>query len=174
MSGESPAVPVRVVVMGVSGAGKSMIGDGLAEALRASYVEGDDLHPKANRDKMAAGHPLDDDDRWPWLDKIGQVLRETPGPVVVTCSALKRSYRDKIREAAPGVFFVHLDGDPDLLRERQAERKGHFMPAGLMDSQFATLEPLEPDEPGVRLDVDANPYQLVAEAQAALTSAGDR
>ncbi len=159
----------RVVVMGVSGSGKSTVGEGLAEAIGAAYVEGDDLHPEANREKMAAGHALDDDDRWPWLEKVGLALVDTQGAVVVTCSALKRAYRDRIRGAAPDAFFVHLDGDPDLLRERQADREGHFMPASLMDSQLETLEQLGPDEAGVRLDVADPADQLVREAVAALS-----
>lgn len=159
----------RVVVMGVSGSGKSTVGEGLAEALGASYVEGDDLHPEANREKMAAGHALDDHDRWPWLERIGLALATTEGSVVVTCSALKRTYRDRIRAAAPDAFFVHLDGDPALLRERQADREGHFMPSSLMDSQLDTLEQLGPDEAGVRLDVADTPDELVREAVSALS-----
>lgn len=155
-----------VVVMGVSGSGKSTVGEGIAAELDAPYVEGDDLHPDANREKMAAGTPLDDEDRWPWLDAVAAAIAGRQ--CVVACSALKRSYRDRIRKIAPDAFFVHLDGDPELLRERQADRKGHFMPASLMDSQLDTLEPLGDDEAGVRLDVAASPEELVDEAVAAV------
>lgn len=157
-----------VVVMGVSGSGKTTVGKALAAALGASYVEGDDLHPPANKEKMASGTPLEDEDRWPWLDLVGQALSEDGGRVVATCSALKRSYRDRIRGPAPDAFFVLLDGDAELLRERQGARQGHFMPASLMDSQLATLEPLQEDEAGVRLDVSADPEELVDEAVAAV------
>ncbi|MGI9157035.1 MAG: gluconokinase, partial [Marmoricola sp.] len=143
----------RVVVMGVSGSGKTTVGIPLAEALEAEFCEGDDLHPSENRAKMSAGTPLDDDDRRPWLDKVATWLAEQDGPAVVSCSALKRSYRDRIRRTAPDAWFLHLDGDPQLLAERQQARKGHFMPTSLMQSQLDTLQPLGADEAGLRLDV---------------------
>ncbi|WP_232524844.1 gluconokinase [Nocardioides mangrovicus] len=163
------AQPARIVVMGVSGSGKTTVGKQLARALQAEFVEGDDLHPAANKAKMSAGHALTDEDRWPWLDLVAQAMRDAPGPVVASCSALKRAYRDRIRRTADTAFFVHLDGDPDLLRARQAGRQRHFMPTSLMDSQLATLEPLQADEAGVRLDVADGPEALVAQAVAALT-----
>ena len=158
----------RVVVMGVSGSGKTTVAEALAEALDAEFCEGDDLHPEANRKKMAAGTPLDDDDRWPWLDKVATWLAEQDGPAVASCSALKRAYRNRIRTSVPDVWFLHLDGDPELLARRQKERKGHFMPPSLMQSQLDTLEPLAPDEDGVRLDVAEDVETLVRQAISAL------
>ncbi|MEY9952989.1 gluconokinase [Leifsonia sp. EB34] len=156
------ALAVRVVVMGVSGSGKSTVGALVAEALGAGFVDGDDLHPAANVEKMRQGIPLTDDDREPWLRAVGRTLAEAgPAGMVVACSALKRAYRDLIRAEAPGVFFAELDGGHDLLAERMI-RPGHFMPASLLDSQLATLEPLQLDEEGVRLDVAAPPAELVA------------
>ena len=155
----------RIVVMGVSGCGKSSVGIALAEALGARFIDGDDLHPEANKAKMGAGIPLDDSDRWPWLDLVGQAL--TPN-TVIACSALKRVYRDRIRTAAPGTFFVHLDGSRDILERRLGARTGHFMPATLLDSQLAILEPLEFDEPGCVLNVKVPISDLVAQARQAL------
>jgi gluconokinase len=146
-----------VVVMGVSASGKSTVGAELADELGVPFVDGDDLHPVANIAKMAAGHPLDDADRMPWLDIVGARLAaaEHQGGLVVACSALKRAYRDRIRAAAPGVVFVHLSGDPETLARRASERTGHFMPPSLLRSQLATLEPLAADEPGIVLDIAA-------------------
>jgi gluconokinase len=124
----------------------------------------DDLHPKANRDKMSAGHPLDDDDRRPWLEIVARRIREAGDDgVVVACSALKRSYRDVLRSGDDRLRFVHLTGVRELVAERQKARKGHFMPPGLMESQFAALEPLADDEPGTSVDVQAGPDEIVAE-----------
>ena len=159
-----------VVVMGVSGTGKSTVGRLLAARLHVPFADADDLHPPANIAKMTAGVPLDDTDRLPWLESVGRLLRtrESAGTgVVVTCSALRRRYRDVLRAACPSVFFVHLTGDPRLLAERVGRRGGHFMPAGLLASQLRTLEPLEPDEEGVRLDVTPPPEEL-ADAAARL------
>ena len=139
-----------VVVMGVSGAGKSTVGIALAGLLGVGFVDADALHPPANVAKMAAGTPLTDADRWPWLDRVGAALadaRETG--LVVACSALKRAYRDRIRVVAPAVQFAHLTVPRSTLDARVAERPGHFMPASLLDSQLETLEPLEPDELGL-------------------------
>ncbi|WP_394553784.1 gluconokinase [Agromyces sp. MMS24-JH15] len=127
-----------IVVMGVSGSGKSTVGAALAEALGLAFVDGDDLHPPANVAKMAAGVPLDDDDRAPWLRAVG--LRLAEGEVVVACSALRVRYRDRLRELATGTRFVFLDLDRDELARRLGQRPGHFMPASLLDSQLAALE----------------------------------
>ncbi len=156
----------RIVVMGVSGCGKSSVGLALAEALGARFIDGDDLHPEANKAKMAAGIPLNDDDRWPWLDLVGEALAESN--TVVACSALKRVYRERILAAAPGTFFVHLHGTRELLAQRMNARPNHFMPVSLLDSQLNTLEPLGADEPGVMLDIALPIDQLVAAAKAAL------
>ncbi len=152
----------RIVVMGVSGCGKSSVGLALAEALGARFIDGDDLHPEANKAKMAAGIPLNDDDRWPWLDLVGEALAESN--TVVACSALKRVYRERILAAAPGTFFVHLHGTRELLAQRMNARPNHFMPVSLLDSQLNTLEPLGADEPGVMLDIALPIDQLVAAA----------
>jgi gluconokinase len=131
----------RVVIMGVSGCGKSSVGAGLAARLGLNYRDGDDLHPPENVAKMRVGMPLTDADRWPWLDRVGQVLL-AEAPVIVGCSALKRAYRDRIRTAAGGpVTFVHLAGSQEVIAARMALRQGHYMPLSLLDSQFAALEP---------------------------------
>ncbi len=153
MSAGSSSVPHRVVVMGVSGSGKSTVGLALAERLGVPFADADDLHPAANVAKMAAGHPLDDDDRRPWLELIGRWLADHPDGGVVACSALKRAYRDGIRAHAADAVFLHLDGAHEVIARRQAGRPGHFMPASLLDSQFETLEPLGVDEAGVVVDV---------------------
>ncbi|WP_137177455.1 gluconokinase [Roseomonas sp. AR75] len=159
----------QVVVMGVTGAGKSTVGTKLAERLGVPFRDADDFHPPSNIAKMSAGQPLTDDDRWPWLDAIGAHLAaHRAAGCVVTCSALKRAYRDRLRTAAPGLRFVHLHGDVALVAARQAARQGHFMPASLVPSQFATLETPTPDEGVITLDVAATPDALVAEAIAAL------
>ncbi|MDF3290378.1 gluconokinase [Streptomyces silvisoli] len=158
-----------VVVMGVSGSGKSTVGGLLAERLGVPYAEADDFHPPANIAKMSAGHPLDDADRSPWLDAIAAWItdRGREGGVV-SCSALKRSYRDRLRAAAPDLFFVHLDGPPELIASRLAARMEHFMPAGLLRSQLEALEPLEPDEAGAVITIDGGPAQIAERAFAAL------
>ena len=146
----------HVVVMGVTGTGKSSVAKALQQRLGWFFAEGDDLHPAANVAKMAAGIPLEDADRWPWLAAIAEVTSAHAArgeSTIVTCSALRRAYRDRLRQAADGTVFVHLVGSPELLAERMADRKGHFMPASLLASQLATLEPLEADEPGILVDV---------------------
>ena len=145
-----------VVVMGVSGSGKSTVGAALAQRLRVPFADGDDLHPPANIAKMTAGQPLDDDDRYPWLEAIGQWLADHHDGGVMSCSALKRKYRDQMRRHCPDVEFLHLSGTPEVIGKRQASRPGHFMPASLLQSQFATLEPLDADEHGIVIDVDQN------------------
>ncbi len=141
--------------MGVSGSGKSTVGAALAQRLGVPFEDADDLHPAANIAKMAAGHALDDDDRRPWLDAVGEWLADHDASGgVMSCSALKRAYRDQLRGHAPRLELVHLDGTREVIARRQASRPGHFMPASLLDSQFATLEPLAPEEHGVVIDVD--------------------
>ena len=152
---------LRVVIMGVAGCGKSALGAGVAAEMGIPYREGDDLHPAANVARMAAGIPLTDDDRWPWLDRVAEVLRRE-APVVVSCSALRRAYRDRLRDHAGGpVCFVHLSGSRALIAERMAARKGHFMPLTLLDSQFAALEPPGQDE-ALTVDIDRPLGRLVA------------
>jgi gluconokinase len=144
---------LRVVIMGVSGCGKSSVGEGLSVALGIPYRDGDDLHPPANVDKMRAGVALTDDDRWPWLDRVAGVLA-TDTPVIVGCSALRGIYRDRIRARAGGpVRFVHLTGSRDVILARLGLRKGHYMPTSLLDSQFAILEVPGPDE-ALAVDID--------------------
>lgn len=160
-----------LVVMGVSGTGKTTVGRALAAWLEAPYVEGDDHHPQANIDKMAAGIPLTDEDRWPWLTELGRLVADAaPDPMVLTCSALKRTYRDLLRETAgeQRLFFVHLAGTREVLMSRMTQRRGHFMPPSLLDSQLATLEPLQPDEWGVTVDVAPPLEQVVAVAEQAV------
>ncbi|MEV4560232.1 gluconokinase [Kitasatospora sp. NPDC049285] len=163
--------PPVIVVMGVSGVGKTTVAQLLADRLGLPYGEADDFHPAANIAKMSAGIPLDDQDRTPWLQALGSWLGErnragTGG--VVTCSALKRSYRDILRAECPDAFFLHLSGSHDLVGDRIAHRTGHFMPPSLLDSQYAVLEPLQTDERGAVLDVGADPDTLVDQAVAAL------
>ena len=164
-----------IVVMGVAGSGKTTIAGGLAEHLGVPFVEGDSLHPAANVKKMASGTPLTDEDRWPWLKAIGErmeVERMTGHGVVVSCSALKRSYRDCLRKEVHGkVHFILLDGSRELISERMKKRKGHFMPPALLDSQFATLEKPTPDEHAVILDISHTVPNLLAEAARALDPA---
>ncbi|AXB47203.1 gluconokinase [Amycolatopsis albispora] len=157
-----------VVVMGVSGSGKTTVGTALAEALGVAYAEADSFHPKANIEKMTAGTPLTDEDRWPWLDAIAGWIREhDESGGVVTSSALKRRYRDVLRGGGD-VWFVHLHGPREVIAQRLSGRSGHFMPPSLLDSQFADLEPLADDERGVVLDVTESPEQLVQQALDAL------
>ena len=144
-----------IVVMGVSGSGKSTVGAALAQRIRVPFADADDFHPPANIAKMTAGQPLNDDDRYPWLESIGEWLaaRCVDGGVM-SCSALKRTYREQLRRPCSGVIFLHLAGSPEVIGRRQASRPGHFMPASLLASQFETLEPLTDDERGVTIDVD--------------------
>ncbi|MEU5900767.1 MULTISPECIES: gluconokinase [Streptomyces] len=161
--------PHVVVVMGVAGTGKTTIGPLLADRLGVPYAEGDDFHPPENIRKMSSGTPLTDDDRWPWLDAIGSWAHGRSGlGGVVSSSALKRSYRDRLRAAAPGVVFVHLTGDRALIENRMSHRQGHFMPTALLDSQFATLQPLGADEAGVDVDVSGEPEEIADRAVVAL------
>jgi carbohydrate kinase (thermoresistant glucokinase family) len=166
--------PQHVVVMGVSGSGKSTVGGLLAEKFGGKFIDGDFLHPEANVAKMVAGTPLDDHDRKPWLEAVGQKLREArDASLVIACSALKRSYRNIIRGADPTARFVLLHGPRKLLADRMAKRAGHFMPQSLLESQLETLELLESDEPGIVLDISEKPEELARKAVALLT-AGQR
>jgi gluconokinase len=154
---------LRVVVMGVSGCGKSEAGGRLAQALGLPLVEGDSFHPPANIDKMRRGVPLDDADRAGWLDTLGRELASRPGGAVLTCSALKAAYRDRLRAAAPGLRFVHLALTPAQAQARVAARAGHFYPPSLVDSQFAALE--DPaGEPGVVVVDASGPLDAVVAA----------
>jgi gluconokinase len=162
-------VPSPVVVMGVSGSGKSTVGAALGQRLRVPFADADDFHPPANIAKMSAGIALDDVDREPWLESIGQWLAAHPDGGVMSCSALKRRYRDVLRQHCPDVGFLHLFGSPEVIGRRQASRPGHFMPASLLASQFATLEPLTPDEIGVTIDVDQS-IDAIIDAYVELTS----
>ena len=151
-----------LVLMGVSGSGKTTVGALLAGRLHRLYAEADDFHPSSNVAKMAAGHPLTDDDRWPWLHAIGRYIDERIArhePAVVTCSALKRSYRDVLRR--PEVQIVYLRGSRELIAERLAARHGHFFSAGMLDSQFADLEEPTPEEQVVTVSVGNAPAQIV-------------
>lgn len=151
-----------IVVMGVSGSGKSTVGAAVAQRRRVPFADADDFHPPANVAKMTSGQALNDDDRYPWLEAIGDWLAEhcaTGG--VMSCSALKRKYRDQLRRHCPDVVFLHLSGSPEVIAKRQASRPGHFMPASLLTSQFETLEPLDPDERGIAIDVDQSIDSIV-------------
>ncbi|MBL8327400.1 MAG: gluconokinase [Rubrivivax sp.] len=161
----------QVVVMGVSGCGKSTLGRGLAQALGVRYVEGDELHPPRNIERMAAGIPLTDEDRQDWLQAVGAQLSTASAAgegLVVTCSALRRSYRDGLRAAAPGLRLVYLRGDEALLAQRLTQRQGHYMPASLLQSQLQTLEPPAADEQPIELDIAAPSAELLAVALRAL------
>jgi len=152
-----------IVVMGVSGSGKSTVGAALAQRLRVPFADADDFHPEANVTKMSQGHALDDNDRYPWLEAIGQWLAEHPDGGVMSCSALKHKYRDQLRRHHRQTQFLHLSGSKDVIGRRQASRPGHFMPASLLASQFDTLEPLGPEENGVVISVDQNIDAIVNE-----------
>ena len=170
MSASTPlpaSTPPAIVIMGVSGSGKSTVGAALAERLGVAFRDADEFHPEANVAKMSAGIPLTDDDRWPWLDAIGGALaeagREGRG-IVVGCSALRRIYRDRLRAAAGRpLVFVHLVSGHATLAKRMLTRKGHFMPASLLDSQLATLEPPTPDEGAISVS-NEQPVDKVVEA----------
>ncbi|MBN9139184.1 gluconokinase [Phyllobacterium sp.] len=158
---------IRLIVMGVSGSGKSSVGEGIAAALSLPFIEGDGLHPESNVKKMSAGIPLTDEDRWPWLDKIGAELAKAEKGVVVSCSALKKMYRDRLRREAGGTLaFVFLDGSLAVLRDHMGKRTGHFMPLSMLDSQLATLEsPM--GEPLVFTQDVAHPIMQIVEASVA-------
>jgi gluconokinase len=168
----APQVPTTtVVIMGVSGSGKTTVAMALAHQLGWDFAEGDAFHPDENVRRMRSGHALDDEDRWPWLRRLAEWIgaRERQGvSAVLTCSALKRSYRDLLRDGHPSVWFAFLAVDREVLLDRVVRRSGHYMPPSLLDSQLETLEPLQPDEPGVTLDADRPGEEVVAALIAAL------
>lgn len=160
--------------MGVSGSGKSTVGTRVAQELGVAFIDGDDLHPVANKEKMAGGHALDDDDRYPWLERIGAELAAAAAsgrPIVIACSALRRKYRDILRSAEPGTRFVYLKGDRHLIGRRIAQRQHEFMPASLLETQLGTLEPPGQDEAPITVDIDQD-LDLMVEAVTALLRAG--
>ena len=157
---------MKLVVMGVSGCGKTTLGKALADRLGASFVDADDLHPPENVEKMRQGQPLTDADRAPWLDLVANTLR-TNAPVVVACSALKRAYRARLRQAGE-VRFLHPAAPFDVIAARMAARQGHYMPPALLASQFSTLEPPGPDE-AVTLDASLTPDAILKQALACLS-----
>ena len=164
-----------VVVMGVSGCGKSSVGQAIAQRTGWTFIEGDDLHPAANRAKMASGTPLNDDDRWPWLDAIAEAARaiEAQGnSAVIACSALKRIYRDRLSQAGDTVKFIHLNGDRDTILERMRTRPDHFMPPALLDSQLATLEPPTDNENAIRIDITSPVDQIAQLTMQMINNAG--
>jgi gluconokinase len=163
----------HVIVMGVSGSGKTAVGQTLAELVGFEFIEGDDQHPAANVEKMAAGVPLTDEDRWPWLRTLADLVAERHAQgigTVLACSALRRAYRDLLGAAVPETesFVIQLDADEATLRSRLEHRRGHYMPASLLDSQLATLEPLGPDEAGIVIDATRPELEVVAQALAAV------
>lgn len=153
--------------MGVTGSGKTTVGTLVAGRLGWDFEEGDSLHPPENVAKMSSGHPLTDDDRWPWLARIGEWFdaeRARGRSAVISCSALKRSYRDFLRTGRPDLRFLYLAGSREQIAGRLAQRHGHFMPPSLLDSQFADLQPLQPDEPGFTVDISGPPEEIAARA----------
>jgi gluconokinase len=160
-----------VVVMGVSGSGKTTVAKGIATLMGWEFAEGDAFHSEANVAKMHSGHPLTDEDRWPWLEAIGEWISDKEGrseSAVVTCSALRRAYRDLLRKDRPAVRFLHLSAPPAIIEDRMQHRAGHYMPPSLLPSQLATLEPLEPDEPGVEVMNEGTAAQVLRRALQAL------
>jgi gluconokinase len=166
----APTKRIAIVVMGVSGVGKSAVGERLAVRLGVPFIEGDALHPPNNIEKMVSGAPLDDADRWPWLDAIAHAVNDWPADtLVVTCSALKRAYRRRLSDAASRpLVFLFLDASRETLVHRLAARHGHFMPPGLLDSQLATLERPAVDENAIRISVDPPLETVVDHAASAL------
>ena len=153
-----------LVVMGVSGSGKTTVAEGVARRLGWTFAEGDDFHPPANVEKMRAGQPLTDDDRRPWLALLAEWIgarERAEENAVLTCSALKRAYRDVLSAGHPSVRFVHVTAAADTIRHRLERRRGHYMPASLLDSQLAVLEPLQLDEPGITLPGDGTPDEVI-------------
>lgn len=162
----------HIVVMGVSGCGKSSAGRAIAERLGISFVEGDDLHPPENLERMSRGLPLDDEMRWPWLERIAASLLEHPEGAVASCSALKQSYRERLSKDCP-IFFIHLDVEREILVKRMTARE-HFMPVSLLESQLQTLEPLASEEPGITISGSIPLDQLVCRSLSAIERLTDR
>ncbi len=162
--------PTRhIIVMGVSGCGKSTIAKGIADTMSLPFAEADRFHPEANVAKMAAGKPLTDEDRWPWLSDLSAWMAsqaQQGQSTVMACSALRRSYRDLLRSGPPSLDLVHLAGPIEVVDARMRAREGHFMPTSLLRSQYDTLEPLQPDERGVVLDLQDSPDDLITQAVA--------
>ena len=164
MSGDSAQAPCALIVMGVAGSGKSTIAEKLAERMGWRYEDGDKFHPASNVAKMSAGHPLTDEDRWPWLKAIADEIDracKAGEDVVIACSALKHSYRDVLVHGRDDVRIVYLRGTQELIASRLSQRKGHFMPPGLLASQFKTLEPPDPDENSLTVSIDASVEEIV-------------
>lgn len=173
---DAKKTPHAIIVMGVSGSGKTSIAESIAQKLAIPFIEGDALHPAANVEKMSKGIPLTDEDRWPWLDEIGRRMKASladGASIIVSCSALKRIYRDRLRTSAGGnLFFVYLDGSKELLMDRMGHRKGHFMPTSLLESQLATLE-VPTGEPGVvTVDIDDTIEAIAEVARLKLAALG--
>jgi gluconokinase len=162
--------PSPIVVMGVSGSGKSTVGSALAQRLRVPFVDADTLHPPSNIAKMSAGEPLTDDDRYPWLERVGEWLTGHRGGGVVSCSALKRKYRDQLRTHCASIEFLYLSGSPEVIGTRMAARPGHFMPAALLQSQFDALESLDVGEAGVTADISQGVENIVNDFLAGLAA----
>ena len=167
----APPLSPALVVMGVSGAGKTTVAGVLAARLGRAFLDADDLHPAANLAKMRSGTPLNDTDRGPWLDAVARWIDANPESVIA-CSALRRRYRDRLRAARTPLWFVHLNPPLAVLRDRVRDRAGHFMPAALLPDQLATLEPLGSDEPGAELAGARDPAQTVEELLTALSRRG--
>jgi carbohydrate kinase (thermoresistant glucokinase family) len=167
---EATGLPAHVIVMGVSGSGKSTIGALIAERLGVPFIDGDSLHPIENIRKMAGGTPLNDDERAPWLKAVGHALADAADGLVIACSALKVGYRDIIRTEQPDAVFVHLSGSADVLTSRLEGRSDHFMPKSLLESQLSTLEPLAASERGVVVDIASPVDAVVDEAVAGITT----
>lgn len=163
-----------IILMGVSGTGKTTVGQALSQAIGAKFIDGDDLHPRQNIVKMASGQPLEDSDRLPWLDRIGDVifsLGQKNESGILVCSALKKRYRDQLRQGNPALRFLWLTGDYDCILQRMQQRKGHFMPEALLRSQFAALEAPDESEPDiVAVDIAPDVTQIVGNALALLNS----
>ncbi|CNK82917.1 putative gluconokinase [Yersinia mollaretii] len=165
-----------IIVMGVSGSGKTTVGEAVARQIHAKFIDGDDLHPRANIQKMGSGHPLNDEDRMPWLERLSDAaysLNHKNETGIIVCSALKRRYRDRLRDGNQGMVFLYLKGSFDVIMERLKARSGHFMPTDLLKSQFETLEEPGADEPDVIcVDIDADIDEVVRRCVLALEGRG--